>query len=91
MSWRPLSIGGADVATKIRIELDHAGIRELLMSSEISAVCEQEANRIAAQAGPDFEVIKRQPKNRAYYFVAPKNERGAESEATDKTLSKAVR
>ena len=78
------------MATKIRLELNSDGIRELLMSDPISQVCEAEAQKIANQAGQDFEVIKRTPKKRAYYFVAPKNESGARAEAVDKTLSKAV-
>jgi hypothetical protein len=79
------------MTTKIRIELDHAGIQELLMCDGVSGVCRQEAERIAAQAGDGYEVIQRTPKKRAYYFVAPVSQKAAESEATDKTLSKAVR
>lgn len=43
--------------TKIRIELNHDGIRELLMSEPIAEECKKAAEAIAARAGGDFEVI----------------------------------
>lgn len=37
--------------SNVRIELDSAGIQELLKSSEIADVCEQEAQRMTRSAG----------------------------------------
>ena len=45
------------MATKVRIELKHDGIRELLMSAPIAAECEKAAENIAARAGDGFEVL----------------------------------
>lgn len=82
------------MATKIRIELDHDGIRDLLCSAPIAAECEKAAAKIANAAGDGFEVTK----SRQIGFGGGRVGVGVESstheamlaEAEDKALSRAV-
>ena len=43
---------------KVRIELNSAGIKQLLCSAEIGAECKKAASAIAAAAGDGFEVTQ---------------------------------
>ena len=90
------------MATKVRIELNHDGIRELLMSEPISNECKKAAEAIAARAGADFDVVKikgpneyggskhAENKGRAGYQVVATTHDARVAEAIDKVLSKAV-
>ena len=79
---------------KVRIELNSAGIRELLCSAPLAAECEKAASRIATAAGDGFEVAPQIVAGVAGGRVAC----GAEAatyeaklaEAEDRALSKAV-
>jgi len=83
------------MATKVRIELNHDGIRQLLCSDEIAAECEKAAQEIAARAGDGFEVKERRivgyGGGRVGYAVYTATQEAREAEAEDKVLSKAVR
>lgn len=83
------------MATKIRIELNGEGIRELLMSDAIAKECEKAAEAIAARAGDGFEVLPMRRQGfgggRVGYAVKTATQEAREAEATDKVLSKAVR
>lgn len=83
------------MATKIRIELNHDGIRQLLMSQPIADECRKAAEAIAARAGDGFEVSEKKHRNfgggRIGYVVYTDTYEAREAEATDKVLSKAVR
>lgn len=83
------------MTVKVRIELDHDGIRELLMSEGVASACLNAAQNIAARAGEGFEVVG--PKTLGYgggrvgYGVAATTYEARLAEAEDKVLSKAVR
>lgn len=81
--------------TKVTIELNHDGIRELLLSPEIAAECEKAAKAIASRAGEGCEVVGPQSLNmgggRTGYGVVTKTYAAKRAEAEFKTLSKAVR
>ena len=83
------------MATKIRIELNHDGIRELLMSDAIAKECEKAAQAIAARAGDGFEVLPMRKQGfgggRIGYAVHAESYEAKLAEAEDKVLSKAVR
>ena len=83
------------MATKIRIELNGEGIRELLMSDAIAKECEKAAQAIASRAGEGFEVLPMRKQSfgggRIGYAVKTATQEAREAEATDKVLSKAVR
>lgn len=83
------------MASKVRIELNHDGIRSLLLSEGVSAVCKDAAERIAARAGDGFEVVG--PKRLGYgggrvgWGVEAATNEARLAEAQDKALSRAVR
>lgn len=80
--------------SKVRIELDHAGIEELLRSAEIAGACKDAAYAIAGRAGDGFEVVGPQDLSlakRAGYGVVAVTYEARLAEAEDKVLSKAVR
>lgn len=83
------------MAAKVRIELDHKGIRELLTSEPIAASCLDAANTIASRAGEGFEVLPLRQMDfgggRVGYAVYTATEEARIAEAEEKTLSKAVR
>lgn len=83
------------MATKVRIELNHSGIRELLTSAPIAAECEKAAEGIAERAGDGFEVLPLREMNygggRVGYAVHAATYSAKLAESEDKALSKAVR
>ena len=83
------------MATKVRIELNHDGIRELLTSAPIASECEKAAEGIAARAGDGFEVLPMRKMSygggRIGYAVSAETYEAKLAEATDKVLTKAVR
>ena len=83
------------MATKVRIELLHDGIRELLCSEAIGVECEKAAELIAARAGNGFEVLPLEEMDfgggRVGSAVYTATQEAREAEATDKVLTKAVR
>lgn len=76
---------------KVTIELDHAGIKELLNCDGVAAACEQAAERIAAAAGDGFHVTRPyHPGSRTVYRVYGDSDDANIAEADDKVLSMAV-
>ncbi len=86
--------GVVDMATKVRIELNHDGIRDLLKSQPIANECEKAAQRIADIAGDGFEVLEARQMGfgggRVGYAVHTESFAAKIEEAENKTLSKAV-
>lgn len=82
------------MTTKIRIELDHDGIRELLCSAPIAAECEKAAKKIADAAGDGFEVTSTKRLGfgggRVGVGVEATTHEARLAEAEDKVLSRAV-
>ena len=83
------------MAMKLRIELNHDGIRQLLMSQPIANECRKAAEEIAARAGDGFEVLSAKELGfgggRVGYAVYTDTYEARVAEAIDKVLSKAVR
>lgn len=83
------------MATKVTIELNHEGIRELLRSQPIAAECEKAAEAIAVRAGEGFVVLPLREMGfgggRIGYAVKTDTYEACVAEAEDKVLSKAVR
>lgn len=83
------------MATKVKIELNHDGIRELLCSAPIASECEKAAEGIAARAGDGFIVLPIRQMGfgggRIGYAVKAETDEAKQAEAEDKVLSKAVR
>ena len=82
------------MATKVKIELDHDGIRKLLMSQPIADECKKAADKIAQRAGDGFVVLPMREMGfgggRVGYAVHADSYAAKVAEAEDKVLSKAV-
>lgn len=82
------------MAAKVRIELNHDGIRELLSSAPIAAECEKAAEKIADKAGSGFVVTSQKKAGfgggRTSYGVEAATDEARLAEAEDKVLLKAV-
>ena len=83
------------MATKIRIELNHDGIKELLLSDAIGGEVRKAAEAIAERAGDGFEVVGPQGLGygggRVGYGVVADTYEAKLAEAENKVLSRAVR
>lgn len=78
------------MAEKYRIELNSEGVRELLKSPEIMAVCKSHASRIAASAGSGYEVTTYTGKTRVNASVHAATEEAYRDNLKNNTLLKAV-
>jgi len=79
---------------KVRIELDHDGIRQLLESQAVGNVCQAQAERIAERAGDGFGTDRLWHANfgggRIASSVVALTTDAKRAEADDKVLAKAV-
>lgn len=76
--------------SKVKIELNKAGVRELLQSSEIMAVLEKEANSRAAGLGPGYSVNTYVGRNRANAEIAAETEEARQDDLENNTLLRAI-
>lgn len=76
---------------KVRFDLNRAGVRELMRSSEAQTACEEYGNRIAAAAGPGYEVTTQTGVNRVHVRVAPATKEAINDNFRHNTLIKAMR
>jgi hypothetical protein len=67
-------------------ELDRSGVAKLLHSTEMSQALMAEANKVAANAGENYEA-KQMPTR---VIVVPANEKGEQDNYENNTLLKAV-
>lgn len=75
---------------KFRLELNREGVRELLKSPEMAAVCRQHADQIAARAGEGYEVTTYTGKNRVNASVHVATKEAYRDNLKNNTLIKAV-
>lgn len=78
------------MAEKIRIDINSAGIQELLKSGPVQALLSAKAQRIAAAAGPGMEASSRVGKTRARASVITTTRAARKAEAEDRALTKAI-
>lgn len=74
----------------VRIELNSAAIGDLLRSSEVQGMLEDSARRIASAAGPGHRVDSTVGRTRARAAVITDTFDAMFSEATDRTLTRAI-
>lgn len=79
-----------DMANKVRIELNSEGVRELLRSSDIAAVCRQHADQIAGRCGGGYEVTTYTGHNRINASVHAATDEAYRDNLKNNTLLKAV-
>ena len=73
-----------------RIELNSAGVRELLRSPEVRADLDSRARAIAAAAGEGMESDSQVGKGRARATVWTDTVEAMEAEATERALTRAI-
>lgn len=79
------------MGARIRIEHNSQGWAELFKSAEMQSLVNEVGERIAGEAGDDFQYEAAINSNyTAGGFVVPATYQGAYDEAVDKTLTKAV-
>ena len=78
------------MAKKLRIELNSAGVRELLKSPEIMQACRTQAQRIAGRAGDGYEISEYTGKKRVNVSVHAASEKAYKDNLKNNTLLKAV-
>lgn len=76
----------ADVGVKLKLR----GINALMTSQPVVSLVAERAARIARAAGPNFERAMRPHKYTARAYVQNANREGAEEEARDKRLTRAL-
>ena len=74
----------------VKVKLKIRGINVLMTSAPVVSAVAQRAGRIAKAAGSNFEMVVNPTKRVARAFVRSKNADGAEAEARDKVLTKAL-
>lgn len=74
----------------VRIVLNRKGVRDLLRSNEVRRDLERRAQRIATTAGPGYEVDVTVGRNRVRASVRTDTFDAMHSEATDRTLTRAL-
>lgn len=72
--------------SRVYVELNTAGVAKLLHSAEMAQALMSEAQKVAANAGADFEA-KQMPTR---VIVVPANEKGEQDNYENNTLLKAV-
>jgi hypothetical protein len=78
------------MAAEIKVEINSAGVRDLLRSPEVMADLERRAQAIAAAAGDGFEVEMYKGRNRYRATVRTATEPARRAEATDRVLTRAI-
>lgn len=79
------------MAKVLHVELNEAGVRELLQSSEMMSICKGHADRIAARAGSGYEVTTYTGRTRVNASVHAATDKAARDNLKNNTLLKAVK
>lgn len=76
--------------SKVRIELNGSGVRELLRSSEMKSVCESHANRALGGLGDGYVVTSMTGKNRVNASVYAESYEAKKENLKSNTILKAL-
>ena len=76
--------------SKVKFELNSAGVRELLQSAEMSAICKQYADQVASRCGDGYEVTVHTGKTRVNASVHAATFKARRSNLKHNTLLKAL-
>lgn len=74
----------------LHVELNSAGVRELLQSAEMAAICREHADKIAARAGSGYEVTTYTGRTRVNASVHVATQEAYKDNLKNNTLLKAV-
>lgn len=78
------------MSKQVEVELNSAGIQELLKSSEIQAACTEQAKKVASRAGDGFAVDSYIGKTRANAMVFAETAEANKRNMQENTLLKAL-
>lgn len=76
---------------KVRVELNSEGVRELLQSPEIAAICQGQARAIAGRAGDGYSVTVYTGATRVNASVMTETPEAMRDNLKNNTLLKAVK
>ena len=76
---------------KIRVELNNEGVRELLRSAEMEAICKQQAQAIKDRVGDGYLVTTYTGRNRVNASVYAVTDQAKRDNLKNNTLLKAVK
>ena len=79
------------MSDNIRVELNSEGVRELLRSPEMAAICQAQAKAIAGRAGDGYSVSTYTGANRVNASVITETPEAMQDNLKNNTLLKAVR
>lgn len=79
------------MAKQFHIELNEAGVRELLKSPEIAAACMAEGQRMAGKAGNGYSADARTGRNRAVIRVKAETQAAIRDNMKNNTLLKVMK
>ena len=79
------------MAKVAKIKLNRAGVRRLLKSKEMQAICTEHAEEIAARCGAGYAVDSMQKETRAIATVYPQTAEARRDNYRNNTIEKAVR
>lgn len=77
--------------SKVRIELNRSGVRELLRSAEMMSICEEHANKALNTLGAGYEVTTRTGKNRVNAEIAAVSHEAKKENSETNSILKALR
>ena len=78
------------MSNRVKVELNSAGVRELLKSGEIMAVLEGEAMQRAQMAGPGYDVNTYVGRNRCNAEILAETEEARRDNLENNTLLKVM-
>jgi hypothetical protein len=76
---------------KVKFVLDRAGVRELLLSSEMEAVIQEHVDRVQHNCGSEYEGSVKKGKNRVQGRVETATEHAYYSNLNNNTLLKGLK
>ena len=79
------------MSKRVQVKLNRAGVRALLKSEQMAAVCRQYASRVVQRAGTGYEMQQRSYPERNGYVVRAAYYMARTDNLDNNTLEKAVR
>lgn len=76
---------------KVRVKLNRSGVKALLKSAEMKAVCEEHANAVKARCGDGYESDAHFTKERVIVNVWPSSAKARQDNARNNTILKALK
>lgn len=75
----------------VEIKLNSSGVRELLRSREMKAICEEQANNAVGRLGPGYTVTTMTGKNRVNASIYAESYEAKRDNLKNNTILKALR